>query len=101
MYDPNDVVDIEVEGFGKLKSRLLTERQVKEVKRLTADARGEGKDLVGRHEAVNAALAVGLVDFNPEDFTLVQKLDLAETYPWEVTMGELNRLKNQSASQSA
>lgn len=101
MYDPNNQIEIEVEGFGKLRSRLLTERQVKEVSRLTAQARGTGLSLIERLDTLNKALAVGLVDFNAEDLTLMQKFDLADEYPWAVTMAEIKRLGEASASQSA
>jgi hypothetical protein len=98
VYDPNDVVDIEV-GGRKLKCRLLTERQVKAVRRLTHEARNSGS-LEERHAKANEALAVGLVGFDPEDLTLIQKFDVADAYPWEATVAEANRLKKASGTPS-
>lgn len=98
MYDPNDVLDIDVEGFGRLRCRCLTERQVKEIARLSDLGR---QSLEGHHEQLNKALAVGLVDFDAEGLTLAQKVRLVDKYPWAATNAELDRLKNPSASPSA
>ncbi|HEY1189524.1 MAG TPA: hypothetical protein VGE74_17900 [Gemmata sp.] len=98
MYDPNDCVDIEVDGR-KLRCRLVTERQVKAVKRLTHEARTAGT-LDERHAKANEALAIGLVGFDPEDLTLIQKFAIADAYPWEATVAEANRLKKASPSPS-
>ncbi len=92
MFDPSDVIEIEVTGVGKFRSRLLTERQLKEFNRVLSA--GDGKaTLEAHHERLNTALSLGLVDADLESLTLAQKIQLADEYPWAVTNAELDRIK--------
>lgn len=99
MFDPNDVIEIEVEGVGKFKTRLMTERQLKEFNRVLAKSDGKAT-IESHHENLNAALLLGLVDADLEGLTLAQKVKLADEYPWAVTNAELDRAKKASGSHS-
>lgn len=98
MYDPNDIVEIEIEGIGKFKSRLMTERQLKEFNRATEIS---GKmTLESHHQKLNDALSIGLVDADLEAYTLAQKIEIVNQYPWAITNAELDRLKKAAPSPS-
>ncbi len=99
MYDPNETIEIEIEGVGKFKSRLMTERQLKEFNRATEIS---GKmTLEAHHERLNAALRIALVDTDLEDYTLGQKHQMIDQLPWAITGAEMKKLGEASASQSA
>ncbi len=98
MFDPNDAVEVEIEGVGKFKSRLLTERQLKEFNR-AADIQGK-MSLEAHHDRLNAALRIALTDTDLEDLTVSQKLTLIDQLPWAITNAELDRLKKASGLRS-
>ena len=99
MFDPNDTIDIEIEGVGKFKARLMSERQLKEFNRATGNA--EKMTLEAHHQKLNNALSLALVNVDLESYTLGQKLELVDQLPWAITNAEIERLKKAVASPSA
>jgi hypothetical protein len=99
VFDPNDVIEIEIKGVGKFKSRLMTERQLKQFNR-DINLKGKTMSLEAHHAALNEAMGKVLVDVDFEDLTIGQKRDIVNQLPWAVAAGELERTKKVSASPS-
>lgn len=98
MYDPNDTIEVEIEGIGKLKSRLLSERQLNEFNR-ASEITGK-MTLEDHHQRLNAALRIPLVDADLESLTIGQKIQLVDKLPWAITSAELEALKKAAPSPS-
>lgn len=100
MYSPNDEIDVEIDGVGRVRTRLLTEEALQAFGRAMERKEGEKLTLPEHHAKVNAALAPYVVAPELKALTLAQKIKLAEDLPWAVTNAELEQLKNPSASPS-
>jgi hypothetical protein len=97
MYDPNDLIEVEIRGVGKVRTRLMTERHLMQFTRDTEVKEGQKLTLDLHHARLNGALAPFLADPHPQDLTLAQKLMVIDQLPWAITNAEIDRLKKASA----